>query len=70
MQYNDTLITKDFLVPDYYVDLSENDPDFCYLAHDLAKWGKKNEMTEKDHHNIDLLNIHPDPKRKLLKIAV
>jgi hypothetical protein len=27
-------------------------------------------MTESDHHNIDVLNIHPDPKRVLKKVTV
>ncbi|MDB5118946.1 MAG: hypothetical protein JWN56_164 [Sphingobacteriales bacterium] len=63
--YTDGIETRRFEVPDYYQDLSASDPDFCYLAHNLAKWGTKNNMTEKDHHNIDLLNIHSDAKRTL-----
>jgi len=27
-------------------------------------------MTEKDHHNIDLLNIHPNPGKKLDSISI
>jgi hypothetical protein len=65
LQYADGTESKSFQVPDYYMDIPVNDPDFCYLGHDLAKWGKTNNMTEKDHHNIDLLNIHPDKNRKL-----
>ena len=68
--YTDGTQSKSFDVPDYYKDIPPNDPDFCYLAYDLAKWGTKNNMTEKDHHNIDLLNIHPDPNRQLTKIQV
>jgi hypothetical protein len=70
VHYSDGTETKSFEVPDYYQDIAENDPDFCYLAHDLAKWGTVNNMTEKDHHNIDLLNIHPDPKRILKYIQI
>ncbi|MDB5013055.1 MAG: hypothetical protein JWQ25_1257 [Daejeonella sp.] len=68
--YTDGIDSKKFEVPDYYQDLAANDPDFCYLAHNLAKWGIKNNMTEKDHHNIDLLNIHPDAKRILKKLTL
>ncbi|HEY2581839.1 MAG TPA: hypothetical protein VGI43_08535 [Mucilaginibacter sp.] len=69
-KYTDGVEVKDFVLPDYYNDIPANDPNVCYLAHDLAKWGNKNNMTEKDHHNIDLLNIHPDPSRKLKSIAI
>ena len=68
--YADGADIKNFTVPDYYWDLKPNDPDFCYLAHDLAKWGNKNNMTEKDHHNIDLLNVHPNPERALKSIKI
>jgi hypothetical protein len=70
LYYGDVKETKFFIVPDYYQDLEATDPDFCYLANNLAKWGVKNNMTEKDHHNIDLLDIHPDPKKKLTHIKV
>ena len=68
--YTDGAAEKDFLVPDYYQDVPPGDPNLSYLAHDLAKWGNKNNMTEKDHHNIDLLNIHPDPGKKLYSISI
>jgi len=61
---------KNYTLPDYYLDLSPDDPDFCYLVHDLAKWGNKNTMAEKDHHNIDLLHIHSDPARELKTISI
>jgi len=70
LQYSDVSESKSFDVPDYYADIQPNDPNFCYLAHDLAKWGKTNNMTESNHHNIDLLNIHPDPKRSLKHIQL
>lgn len=70
LYYADGMESKFFEVPDYYKDILETNTNLCYLAHDLAKWGKVNNMTEKDHHNIDLLNIHPDPKRKLLCIKI
>jgi len=57
-------------LPDYYTDLSKNDPGICYLVHDLAKWGPANNMTEKDHHNIDLVKIAADPKQTLVKVQI
>ena len=68
--YADGAESRKFEVPDYYQDLNDNDHDYCYLAHNLAKWGPKNNMTEKDHHNIDLLNIRPNTKRILKKITL
>ena len=70
LKYTDGVESKSYEVPDYYKDIPADDPDFCYLAHNLAKWGKTNNMTEKDHHNIDLLNIHPDKNRKLLSLKL
>jgi uncharacterized protein (DUF362 family) len=68
--YTDSKESKSFDVPDYYMDIPANDTNACYLVHDLAKWGKKNNMTERDHHNIDLLNIHPNPALILTRIHV
>jgi len=68
--YTDGRVVKDILVPDYYQDIPLSDKNFCYLAHNLAKWGPDNQMTEKDHHNIDLLKLIPDPKRKLKGIKI
>jgi hypothetical protein len=70
LKYSDGVESKTFIVPDYYADIQPNNSDFCYLAHDLAKWGTKNNMTEADHHNIDLLDIHPDQTRILTGINV
>jgi hypothetical protein len=70
LTYTDGTEVKDLVLPDYYADLSPTEPDFSYLAHDLAKWGPKNNMTEKDHHNIDLLNVHPNPAKTLRSISV
>ena len=61
---------EEILLPDYYQDLPENDSSFCYLAHDLAKWGPTNKMTEKDHHNIDVVKVKADPKQTLLSIKI
>lgn len=70
MYYGNTKEIKSYSVPDYYMDIPSSDTNFCYLAHNLAKWGNKNNLTESDHHNIDLLEIYPDPSRKLTRIVV
>jgi hypothetical protein len=70
LEYEHDVTTNNFIVPDYYQDLKPDDPHFCYLAHDLAKWGIKNNMAEKDHHNIDLLKIETNPAWKLKKITI
>ncbi len=70
LNYVNSIDLKNFILPDYYQDIKAGDPDLCYLVHDLAKWGNKNNMTEKDHHNIDLLKIRPDPKRVLKSINI
>jgi len=70
LEYEQDATTTDFVVPDYYQDIRPDDPNFSYLAHDLAKWGNKNNMTEKDHHNIDLLKITANPARKLKSIRI
>jgi hypothetical protein len=61
---------KDVELPDYYADLPENSANMCYLVHDLAKWGPANQMTEKDHHNIDLLRVIPDTEKQLESIKI
>ena len=70
LNYSDGIELKSMEVPDYYMDISAENTDWCYLAHNLAKWGKMNQMTEKDHHNIDLWNIHPNPNRRLKSIQI
>ncbi|MDB4920854.1 hypothetical protein [Mucilaginibacter sp.] len=69
---DNSVVSEDLTLPDYYDDLPADDrkPELCYLAHDLAKWGNKNNMTEKDHHNIDLLTVNPDSTKKLKSINI
>lgn len=68
--YNNGTETKDFVLSDYYQDIKPGAPNLCYLAHDLAKWGNKNNMTEKNHHNIDLLKITADLARVLKGVRI
>jgi hypothetical protein len=63
-------VTKEITLPDYYADLNPSDKSLGYLAHDLAKWGNKNNMTEKDHHNIDLLKVETEPEKILKSITI
>ena len=70
LTYKDGVELKNFVLPDWFKDIPENDPDFSYVAHNMGKWGKKNNLNEKDHHNIDALNIHPDPNRMLSSIKL
>ncbi|QEM07663.1 hypothetical protein DIU31_030735 [Mucilaginibacter rubeus] len=68
--YSDGSEFKGFKLPDYYNDIPEGNSNLSYLVHGLAKWGPGNKITENDHHNIDVLNIHPDPGRILKKVTV
>jgi hypothetical protein len=68
--YNDGSETKTIIVPDWANDVPDNDPNFSYVVHDLAKWTNKNFRTEDNHHNIHALNVHPDSKRVLTALRV
>ena len=70
LTYKDGVEKKDFWLPDYYNDIVAKDSCLSYVVHDLGKWDNKNIMVELNHHNIDALNIYPDPKRILLYIKV
>ena len=68
--YTGGVEAKEIVLPDYYNDVAQTTPEIVYVAHDLAKWGNKNNMTETDHHNIDAAVIHPDEKRVLTAIKI
>jgi hypothetical protein len=70
LTYKDGVELKSFVLPDWFEDIPLNDPDFSYVAHNMGKWGNRNNLNEKDHHNIDALNIHPDPNRMLTAIKL
>jgi hypothetical protein len=70
MTYIDGVEIRNFIVPDWYDDIPPNDLNFSYVAHNMGKWGNKNNLKEKDHHNIDALNIHPNPNRILSSIKI
>lgn len=70
LTYTDGVELRNYILPDWFRDIPENDPDFSYVAHNMGKWGNKNNLKEKDHHNIDALNIHPNPNRILKAIKL
>ena len=70
LRYKDGVEVKKFILPDWFKDIPENDPDLSYVAHNMGKWDTKNNLAEKDHHNIHALNIHPDPARTLTSVKL
>ncbi|MGZ3778322.1 MAG: hypothetical protein ACXVI9_12450, partial [Mucilaginibacter sp.] len=68
--YTHGTIAKNYLLPDYYNNISDKYPNLSYVATDLAKWNKKNIMAEKDHHNIHLLKLDIDPHKTLAAIKL
>ncbi|MEZ2335050.1 hypothetical protein AB6735_05425 [Mucilaginibacter sp. RCC_168] len=70
LTYQDGAVIKNCWLPDYYNDIIARDTCLSYVVHDLGKWDNKNNMAEPNHHNIDALNIYPDPRRILLHIKV
>lgn len=70
LTYKAGTVIRDFMLPDYYDDIKPDNPTLSYLAHDLAKWGNNNNMTEKDHHNIDVLKVETDRAQTLKSISI
>jgi hypothetical protein len=70
LKYANSKEIKNYTLPDYYNDVAKTDTVFSDVVTNLAKWGPKNNMTEKDHHNIHLLRIKCNPREKLLEITV
>jgi len=68
--YTHGTVVTNYLLPDYYNNVSDKYPNLSYVATDLAKWNKKNIMAEKDHHNIHLLKLDIDPHKTLTAIRV
>ena len=70
LTYKTGSVVKDFTLPDYYDDIEPGNSILSYLAHDLAKWGNNNNMTEKDHHNIEVLKVETDSAQTLESISI
>ncbi len=61
---------RDLEVPDWFWELKSDDPYHSYLAMDLGKWSKSNQMIEDNHHFIFSLDTNPSPEKTLTKIYV
>jgi hypothetical protein len=70
LTYKDGTELRNFVLPDWAKDVPDNDPDFSYVVHNMGKWSNKNTLTEKDHHNIHALNVHPDANRVLTAVKL
>ncbi|HEY9534677.1 MAG TPA: hypothetical protein VIQ77_09080 [Mucilaginibacter sp.] len=68
--YNDLTEQRNVTVPDWANDVPDNDPDFCYVVHDLPKWSNTGKQTEPNHHNIHALNLHPNPTHVLKSVSI
>ncbi len=70
LTYSNKTAAENYELPDYYNNASEKYPNLSFVATDLAKWGKNNIMTEKNHHNIHLLKLNVDSEHTLKAIKV
>ena len=69
--YNDQPVERRSVeVPDWFWELKSDDPIRSYLALNLGKWTKKNEMAERDHHFIFALDLAPSPERVLNRVGI
>jgi hypothetical protein len=65
-----TFEQRGILLPDYYNDAPPGDHNLFSLATNLAKWDASGRMTERDHHHIHGVELHPDAGKKLLSVQV
>jgi len=65
-----TFEQREILLPDYYNDTPPGDHNLFSLATNLAKWDASGRMTERDHHHIHGVELHPDAGKKLLSVQV
>lgn len=65
-----TTTTRSVHLPDYFNDVPANQPALAYVVHDLAKWGRNNKQTERNHHNIHAVDVAPDAGRELISVKV
>ena len=57
-------------VPDYFNGVSATDPVVFNLATNMAKWSNQNTVSEKDHHNLTGLELHPMAAKMLSSVKV
>lgn len=65
-----TLEQREVLLPDYYNNAPAGDTNVFSLATDLAKWNASGRMTERNHHNIHAVDLHPDARKELVSVQV
>jgi hypothetical protein len=70
LTYTEGAVSSNYVVPDYWGEISATDPNFSFLIRDLAKWTKDNHMNEPSAHRIDALNVHVDSAKMLKSIKV
>ena len=58
------------LLPDYYNDAPAEDTNIFSLATNLAKWNASGKMTERDHHHIHGVDLHPNAGKKLVSVQI
>jgi hypothetical protein len=62
--------TRDIVCPDWWNNLDGKNKDVVCVASNLAKFGSKNNIMEKDHHNIFAIDVHPSADKMLTSIKV
>jgi len=74
LTYQDgTTEERDIVCPDWWSNLDDKtnpNKDVVYVAFNLAKWGVKNNVMEKDHHNIFGIDVRPTAGKVLTSIKV
>jgi hypothetical protein len=65
-----TIEQRQVRLPDYYNDAPAGDTNVLSLATDLAKWDATGRMTERNHHHIHGVELHPDAGRELVSVKV
>jgi hypothetical protein len=61
---------REVLLPDYFNDPPAGNTNVFSLAADLAKWNASGKMTERDHHHIHGVDLHPDAGKQLVSVQV
>jgi hypothetical protein len=65
-----TFEQREILLPDYYNDAPAGDTNIFSLATNLAKWNASGKMTEKNHHHIHGVDLHPDAGKELVSVQI
>lgn len=65
-----TFEEREVLLPDYYNEAPAGDTNIFSLTADLAKWNATGRMTERDHHHIHGVDLHPAAGKELVSVQV